>query len=185
MTKKQFLSTALAGLITLNILGGCSNKVNSNIPSTSSSTEYQTTRDVNGFNNNVVEKLIGSFEEKVIETYLDATITEEIDYEDYKILNIDLSEFYNEKGQLVIELPYGYIEKDVCAYKVSKKVTYTQTYPATVTVLEDGTKMYYAQFGGILSGTNAILTATKYEAVPEEEATEVLNKYLDVNINKK
>ena len=45
--------------------------------------------------------------------------------------------------------------------------------------------MYYAQFGGILSGTNAILTATKYEAVPEEEATEVLNKYLDVNINKK
>ena len=148
MTKKQFLSTALASLMTLNVLGGCTSRTNTDTSSVSGSSSSESIEDTREFHS-------------------------------YTITTIPASIAYYEDGNPIYAVPEGFILMDNKGYKVEIIIPGI-TYKASEKITEDGIKMYYAPGGGLLSGDMVIVPSRRI-SIPEEEAKEIINTYLENN----
>lgn len=210
MTKKQILSTVLAGLLSLNTLVGCTDKSNNNSSSSNIESSFEETKTesyqfpkylvreiIKEENTNIdkpyiievnerhyiVQELDNMSYKMVTDTKLSKQIVldyikvqpEHVEFEDFKISTLDLSDFYNNKGELLYSIPGGYFTDDQkTAYKVEAiKIIYKD---AAVMNKKDGTIVYYAPTGGILSGNKVICKTNTL--VEESLAREIVNNYI-------
>lgn len=162
MKKREFLTTALASLIAINILGGCGS--NNTAIDSSKSDVIEETIDEQEPQVDIIELPLDENDEKFRNSLLSmkekdnniitlikcnakvTTIKPSYDTESntYYLPSSDINGTYILVGSL--------------GYKVD--IEYTYQYPATKEELEDGTIVYYAPFGGTLEGTQVIIRKT-------------------------
>ncbi len=157
MNKRKMLATALAGVIALNTLGGCTSSKPKNSDEPSSEKILQTDN---------------------IEQDLPIEVTYKGSTDEVETINacVEKNE-YNELKYYIPKELEGFVLIENKGYRIEETRVYT--YPAVKTTYEDGTVVYSCPYGGRLVNRQAIIEYTRY--LSKEEAIVYLteNGYME------